>query len=439
MAEQHKFRNLPAIVKRGGEAFMADPRLILVDPDYNVRDMTSADTIAHVDWLADEIEARGFNPEMPLSVKRRGQELVVVRGHCRLAGCMKAINRGLELPAIPVMQITGLSDIDLVFDQESSNYGLRLDEFAKGRLCLKARRLGLGDDEIAQRMHWKSAASVQQHIKMVEVIPEPVKQQVAQGDISATEAMKVVKNLPAGTDPEMAAKLIADNKAENKRLGVGKRTNNKVTASTLRRDQPKAPATPKAEALTDEEKAERSAALADAKARETADAQRAQDSAIFDEQNPTTAAIPLNDPDLASALAATPESPATFTPLLDETPPAPVHAQLQTAAERERGPLDMAGVESEIARIQREANAAPATSLVTPAELLLLDFMYAADAPSLAVMHASLKREQEEAAATGSDTVEQWHLVKAADHIGHLRFADEWESAKGKSELAQVA
>jgi hypothetical protein len=236
-----RFRELPAMVPGKLDVFTADPRQIVVMPDYNSRDMSSPDTLAHVDWIADEIEARGFIPEMPLTVRRQGDQIILVRGHCRLAACMKLIARGVEIVGVPVMQITaGMSDVDLVFDQQISNGGLPLDEFAKGRLCLKARRLGISDDEIARRMHWKNVTSVQQHIKMVELVPEPVKQQVAQGDISATEALKLVKSLPAGTDPVEAAKIIAANKEENKRLGIGKRNDHKVTPKTLQRDRPKA-------------------------------------------------------------------------------------------------------------------------------------------------------------------------------------------------------
>lgn len=235
-----RFRKLPAMVPGKLDVFMADPRKITVDAEYNCRDMNSAETLAHVDWLADEIEAQGFNPEMPLTVKRRADEIIVIRGHCRLAACLKLIERGVELVGVPVMQIAaGTSDVDLIFDQEASNNGLRLDTLAKARICLKARRLQVPDEEIARRMHWKDVTSVRRHIEMIEVLPEPVKQQVREGDISATEATKLVKNLPAGTDPKIAAELIAANKEENKRLGVGKRTNHKVTAKTLKRDAPK--------------------------------------------------------------------------------------------------------------------------------------------------------------------------------------------------------
>lgn len=240
MGGAHVFRALPAILRGKGEVFNADPRLLVIDPDYNCRDMKSAETQAHIDWLADEIGSQGFNPEMPLTVKRRGDEIIVIRGHCRHAACLKIIERGVELIKVPVMQIaSGTSDIDLIFDQEASNYGLRLDPLARARLVLKAKRLGVEDEEIARRMHWKSVASVKQHLEMLEILPEPVKEQVREGVISATEASKLVKNLPKGTDPEAAAKLIEANREENKRLGVGAKNNHKVTAKTLQRDKPK--------------------------------------------------------------------------------------------------------------------------------------------------------------------------------------------------------
>lgn len=235
-----RFRELPALVPGKTDCFMADPRKIVVDSEYNCRDMASAETIAHIDWLAEEIENTGFNPEMPLTVRRKDDEIILVRGHCRLAAVKKLIAKGIEVPGIPVMQLAaGTSDVDLIFDQEASNYGLRLDPLARARLVLKAKRLGISDEEIAKRMHWKSLNSVKQHLEMLEVLPEPVKEQVREGVIAATEATKVVKNLAKGTDPELAAALIKANHEENKKLGVGAKNNHKVTAKTLQRDAPK--------------------------------------------------------------------------------------------------------------------------------------------------------------------------------------------------------
>lgn len=212
---EHRFRNLPAILPGKGEVFMADPRLLVVDETYNCRDMTSPETVAHIDWLADEIEARGFDPNMPLTVKRSGDDAILVRGHCRHAACMKLIGKGVELLKIPVMQRpSGMNDIDLIFDQEVSNSGLRLDELAKARLCLKARRAGVDDDEIARRMHWKSVNSVKDHIALLEA-PEPLQQEVRNGAMSATTARRLHEE-HGESAPEIAAKAKADVQSRGK-------------------------------------------------------------------------------------------------------------------------------------------------------------------------------------------------------------------------------
>jgi hypothetical protein len=400
MGGKHVFRTLPAILPGKGEVFMADPRLLLVDSDYNCRDMTSADTLAHIDWLAESIETSGFNPEMPLTVRRRDHDAIVVRGHCRLAAIMKLIAKGVEFPAVPVMQIAaGTSDVDLIFDQESSNYGLRLDPLARARLVLKARRMGVSDEEIAKRMHWKTVDSVRKHLEMLEVLPEQVKQQVSAGDIAATEAVKVVKNLPAGTDPALAAKLIAENKEENRRLGVGAKRDHKVTAKTLRRDRPKVE--PKPNALSDDEKKARAQALRDAQDREASDA---QDRAIFNEQNPGTESV------------------------VDHPEPSPAAAP----------GASMAVVLDKIATITAPKPVRPNSS--SRIDELLLEFIsHDTDVNALASMHARLNREHDDALAADNHTVAQLHLIHAADAIGSLRFPDEWENAKGAAELQQVA
>jgi hypothetical protein len=120
---------------------------------------------------------------------------------------------------------------------------------------LKARRLGVGDDEIARRMHWKSVASVKQHLDMLEILPEPIKQRIREGKESATFATQLEKE-----NPELAAELRRANEEENKKLGIGQRPK-KLKPKDLRRAKqepaPKPPEPPKEEA-----KAEVTSALA---------------------------------------------------------------------------------------------------------------------------------------------------------------------------------
>lgn len=185
-----RFRELPALVSGKTDCFMADPRKIVVDPDYNCRDMNSAETLAHIEWLTDSIMQNDFTSE--LHVIRRGLDVVLRRGHCRLAAALKAIERGKKLEGVPVIQMRGNEELDLLFDQETSNSGLRLDPLARARLVRKARALGVAPDEIARRMNWKSVASVNQHLEMLEM-PEPVKDMVRERSVSVTTALAVTK------------------------------------------------------------------------------------------------------------------------------------------------------------------------------------------------------------------------------------------------------
>lgn len=74
----------------------------------------------------------------------------------------------------------------------------------------------------------------------------------------------------------------------------------------------------------------------------------------------------------------------------------------------------------------------------TRADELLLEFI-SVDGPTLAVMHAHLLRERDEASADGSIVQTHHRLCVAANVIGHLRFPDAWDGAKANAELKQVA
>lgn len=383
-----RFRELPAMVPGKTDCFMADPRKLVVDADYNCRDMKSAETLAHIDWLADEIENTGFNPEMPLTVRRRDDDTIIVRGHCRHAALLKLIAKGIEVKGVPVMQIAaGTSDIDLIFDQEASNYGLRLDPLARARLVLKAKRLGVSDDEIAKRMHWKSTASVKQHLEMLEILPEDVKQRVRDGKESATLAVKLQKE-----DPEFAEKLRRENEEQNKRLGVGVRPK-KLTQKAVTRAKASAPKS---------------------------------------EPKPPAQAKP--EPEASTPLA-------SGLPGTTETEGSPVsgvqtYAQLQDEITllTETKPGDDAAAEQQRRDQEFEAAAPKPAPHTNKADVLIFKFM-SASLTELAAMFASLNKEHDEALADDRHTVEQHRLIKIADEIGWLHFDDDWHQAKANTEM----
>lgn len=387
-----QFRDHPGVQGKR-DAYPFDPRLLKVDSGYNVRDLDAADERDDLNELKESIRSNGVR--VPLEVRLVDEEVFIVAGHRRHKAVMELIGEGEEIKSVPVMpEPKHTSEVDRILNLVISNSGKPLKPLEIAEVVRRLVAFGWDKAQIAKRIGWKSHASVTQHLELL-ALPEPVKEQVREGDISATEAAKVVRNLPAGTDPKFAAELIAANKEENKRLGVGKRTSHKVTAKTLKRDKPKDSEPPKAEPQTFVAEVE-----------------------ISDEtRTAIEAAAKATMESLASVLPAPQENEAATTEVPAE-PPRPMETVL-----------------TEIAAITPPPAHGRA---LTPIENILFDFL-SADLVQLAVMHAKLVREQEDGASTQTDTPEQWHLRCIADHVGHARFPDDWEGAKANSELAQVA
>lgn len=370
-----QFRDHPGVQGKR-DAYPFDPRLLKVDAGYNVRDLDAADERADLDELKESIRSNGVR--VPLEVRLVDEDVFIVAGHRRHKAVMELIGEGEEIKAVPVMpEPKHTSEVDRILNLVVSNSGKPLKPLEIAEVVRRLVAFGWDKAQIAKRIGWKSAASVTQHLELL-AMPEPVKAHVREGDISATQASKLLKNLPKGTDPIEAAKLIEANKEENRRLGVGKRKSHKVTASTLKRDaKPKAPETPK-----EETKPDLPAGVIDTPG------------------NVEAAAIATDD-----ALGA-----SNFIETIAETPP----AAAQFTFPKPHGKN-------------------------TRVDELLLEFI-SVDCPALAAMYLRLCKERETTAAECGDASQaQEQLCVAADVIGSLRFPDQWEGAKANSELALVA
>lgn len=289
-----QFRDHPGVQGKR-DAYPFDPRLLKIEEGYNPRNLDAADERDDLEELKESIRSNGVR--VPLEVRLIDEDVYVVSGHRRHRAVMELISEGEEIKAIPVMpEPKHTSEVDRILNLVVSNSGKPLKPLEVAEVVRRLVAFGWEKQQIAKRLGWKSAASVTQHLELI-ALPEPVKDQVRDGAISSTEAAKVVKGLPKGTDPKLAADLIAANQEENKRLGVGKRNGNKVTAKTLNRDKPKAPE-PKKESAPSE----------------------------------PYVAVDLSESLKVETIAVAGTS---FTPLSDETPPAPVHPQLQEVAARE--------------------------------------------------------------------------------------------------------
>lgn len=236
-----KLQNHPAVQRR--DLFLVDPRVLKVDPNYNVREMESPETVAHIDALKATIADSGVRT--PLQVRLVGDDIFIVSGHCRHAAVMALIAEGRDdiraVPAVPEPQ--GTSEVERTLNLHLANANNPLSTLAKAKIVKRLLDFGWTEDNIARRMGWKSRASVTQALEIV-ALSEPMQKRIRKGEVSATTARNLAKS--SELTPEQQEALIAANLEENKRIKGKKKQSTKVTNKTLKRDA-KAKAKPPAQ------------------------------------------------------------------------------------------------------------------------------------------------------------------------------------------------
>ena len=76
-------------VKRAALLYF-DPRTLKIKPGLNVRDLTTPDNRAHVEWLAESIAESGVRT--PLEIFSEGDDIFVANGHCRLKAAIVVLD-----------------------------------------------------------------------------------------------------------------------------------------------------------------------------------------------------------------------------------------------------------------------------------------------------------------------------------------------------------
>jgi ParB family chromosome partitioning protein len=196
---------------------------IEIDPEFNIR-LDTPELAAHVDWLRGQILEFGYMRSKPLIVRLTPEKRVVlVDGHCRLAAVRLAIAEGAtihDLPCLP--EGKGVSVIDRTVMLFTANGGLNMSPLEQAAGVKRLLGWGLSETEIGRRI-----GRTRQHVaNLLELAGAPIGVQVmvANGVVSATEAVKTVRAEGSG-----ATKLLEAAAVKAKESGKGK-----VTASTIK-------------------------------------------------------------------------------------------------------------------------------------------------------------------------------------------------------------
>jgi ParB family chromosome partitioning protein len=184
-----QFRDHSAVVGKR-DFYPIDPRQIKIDPNYNVRDLTTPEAIAELQELKNSIIENGV--VTPIRVRLDGKDIILVRGHRRLAATMLAIAEGHDIKAINAEpEPKGTNELDRIYDLGLSNDQVPLNPLEFANIVKKALNFGQTPAQIAKRLA-KSPAVIEYAITLLSA-GEDVKAMVRSGEVSATTAARIVK------------------------------------------------------------------------------------------------------------------------------------------------------------------------------------------------------------------------------------------------------
>ncbi|WP_315833931.1 ParB/RepB/Spo0J family partition protein [Bradyrhizobium prioriisuperbiae] len=210
------------------DMLMIDPRIILVEDGYNIRDLTTADAKAKLHDLARSIADNGFSIEQPITVRMKDEKVFVVAGHRRRAATIIAIEQlGAEIDAIPcIAEAKGTSEADRCADLVVSNSGEPLTSLEMGGVIKRLIGFGWDIGKIAKRFGWSSTQTVDGYLTLLSA-PQAVQQMVRNDEVSSSTAISVVKK-----HGDAAEQTLVEAKARAAAAGKTKVTNAHVRATT---------------------------------------------------------------------------------------------------------------------------------------------------------------------------------------------------------------
>ncbi|MDF3083655.1 ParB/RepB/Spo0J family partition protein [Burkholderia sola] len=206
--------NVKEIVKpfRQGTAdvYMVSLDAIRVRPEFNEAREADPEYPTAVREIADSIKANGFFRHKPIKVAAAADGyLYVSDGHTRWDGVLLANSEGAGIEAVPVInEVRGTTEEDRIFGLILDNSGRRLTLLGEAMVIKRLIGRGIDEKEIARRLT-RNVASIRNALTLV-AAPKPIKEMVTSGAVSATSAVKVMKEQGANAVAHLqAAKEVA--------------------------------------------------------------------------------------------------------------------------------------------------------------------------------------------------------------------------------------
>lgn len=212
----------PANKTQRKDVLWIDPKLLMVEPDFNTRFEYGA-----IVELKDSIIENGVTT--PLSGYKQGDNFVITAGHRRHLAIVMAINEGVEIARIPFISGRKKSLEERMFETLLSNDSKQLTPLELGETYRRLSTHGFTFAEIARRIG-RNAEHISDMVKVAESSKE-LKTMITDRKVSANLVSKVKKSVK---DDEKAEKIIKEKVREKEKEAEKSGEEVKVTPKDLK-------------------------------------------------------------------------------------------------------------------------------------------------------------------------------------------------------------
>lgn len=187
------------------DQLMIDPKLIAIEKGHNPRNYNLPENRAHLDELKASIGEVGIKVPLLVRWDVGARQCVLVDGECRLRAVLELIDDGVEILAVPTVQVPGDNEPERLITSLTANTGKPLSKWEIGIAFQRFIGWGWDTAKIAKRMGY-TERYVKESLELSDA-PEDVKQLLSMQAVTPSLALQHIRADGAAAGEKLKAKV----------------------------------------------------------------------------------------------------------------------------------------------------------------------------------------------------------------------------------------
>lgn len=190
-----------------------------IKPGFNIRDMSTDDNKAHVEDLANQIEARGFEGHIDIFMDE--DRPTIWRGHCRAAAIDLLIERCVwnerEMLIPALLKPAGIGIVEMYGEQSRNGGSKALNVHENVANIIRIMGMVGQDHDRTAKLIGRSRSYVDHLLRFNEAATPEVHEAIAAGKISQTQSAAILRKEGSKKGSETIKKVVATAEASGKK------------------------------------------------------------------------------------------------------------------------------------------------------------------------------------------------------------------------------